>query len=563
MRVFNIFAVMILLVGICQIALPEPASAQKHLPQSSNTKSAKHTISTAPKLSPEEKKQVQDLLKSVEEADESIAKIKALTGSDGRGANPDPRQGFENHIKLQKESEDADELAEKVKTTLSSMGPKIIPQLVISSKSKSWHVEMIISSLLAQFGGASVKPVVAMLNTGSNPGWAVAAALKSAGSESMPPLVAMLKSKDVKTRHTAIATLEGMAVHPTNIMHSGKGLVLPGEAVNLLCSMLNTDEDSKIRRSIVNILTATAMDQVAPCDPKVLESLEHTIKDDRDSAVRISAVSQLGMLVKGGSRDDTMKAAKILADLTRDKDGAVREAAVGALGLFRTEGAVAVPALRAALKDHDQKVSTSATYSLGIFGSQAPQGSEARQAPQDSEAPQDPQVLAELIKTIETEPYGSKGKAAFVSLRGMGSKAAPALPALCKLLQANDTVSKSQAACTLGFFGDAAAPAIPDLIPLLKDDNLGVKLSTALALFRIGKTAAPAVPGLIPLLKDEHSSVRLAAIRALGAIGPEAKPAEAALTEIVNGHSDAYEQALAQQSLKKINGESVPDSMYK
>src|SRR5215470_4808777 len=109
------------------------------------------------------------------------------------------------------------------------------------------------------------------------------------------------------------------------------------------------------------------------------------------------------------------------------------------------------------------------------------------------------------------------------------------LPNSCRMQGPPEVVARAEAAASLAQFGADAAPAIPALIRLLADDNVcageddclypwwrTVADSAAAALVQIGR---PAVPALIAALASPDDNVRVKAAVALGEIGAPAASA--------------------------------------
>jgi HEAT repeat protein len=191
-----------------------------------------------------------------------------------------------------------------------------------------------------------------------------------------------------------------------------------------------------------------------------------------------------------------------------------------------------------------------------------------------------------LIEYLEKDP--ATAPAALHHLATLGKRAAPAIPAIKKVLQHDDGHLRIEAARTLldlevdtelaiaairqatkakdaevrahavRVIGNIAnppivfviscwgpgprpdraypaigKPAIPELCDALNDPVWKVRAGAAYSLGRIGNQAAPVVPGLVLALKDKESPVAQTAAKALKELGPSAKDAVPALRAIV------------------------------
>jgi HEAT repeat protein len=138
---------------------------------------------------------------------------------------------------------------------------------------------------------------------------------------------------------------------------------------------------------------------------------------------------------------------------------------------------------------------------------------------------------AQLIKELADKDGFTRWNAARkLHVHFRGGLAAPAVPALTKLLKDPDIAIRRKAALALGVTGARAKLAAPILIEILKDkESLLDHPAAALALGYLGPGGAIAVPVLVETLKAESDLVRGAAALALGRIGPRARPAQPAL----------------------------------
>ncbi len=137
------------------------------------------------------------------------------------------------------------------------------------------------------------------------------------------------------------------------------------------------------------------------------------------------------------------------------------------------------------------------------------------------------------------------------TLAGMGAQAVPRLITALKY-----EGLRPQVAAILGQIGPAAAPAAPALAKLLADEDVNARLEAAYALAKIGPEAKPAVPALAEVLKQPESNLSHAAVYALGRIGPAASAAEPALAQLVESKDDSL-SLLSAWALVQIKGQSA------
>jgi HEAT repeat protein len=131
-----------------------------------------------------------------------------------------------------------------------------------------------------------------------------------------------------------------------------------------------------------------------------------------------------------------------------------------------------------------------------------------------------------------------------------------------------EVLARAKVAESLAEFGADAAPAIPALIRLLTDDNVcegeddcispwqrTVADSAAATLAHIGR---PALPGLIEALASWDHDLRCKAAGVLGDIGPAAAAAAPALAACVRAEPQEVRRNLMAQALRKVRGEGRP-----
>lgn len=118
-----------------------------------------------------------------------------------------------------------------------------------------------------------------------------------------------------------------------------------------------------------------------------------------------------------------------------------------------------------------------------------------------------------------------------------------------------EVLTRALAAHALGQIGLPAAPAVPALARLLKDPSMTLRMFAAAALGGIRAMPEVAVPALAQALKDPEEPVRRNAAITLGDLGASAKVARPALLEVIGG-PDAGLSRIAREALAKIEGDS-------
>ncbi len=98
-------------------------------------------------------------------------------------------------------------------------------------------------------------------------------------------------------------------------------------------------------------------------------------------------------------------------------------------------------------------------------------------------------------------------------------------------LQDKDALVRQEALEALATLGSKAAPAAPAVVKALDDPIPAVRMAALNALGKLGPAAKEAVPVLTRGMKDRNMEYRLAAIRVLGTIGTAARDAVPAMAE--------------------------------
>ncbi|HEY1377138.1 MAG TPA: HEAT repeat domain-containing protein [Gemmataceae bacterium] len=314
--------------------------------------------------------------------------------------------------------------------------------------------------------------------------------------------LAALKSGDVASRRRAVEAL----------LRCGGG---PADQVCGPLAAALGDPDLIVRGGAAAALVAVGPPAAGP----VAQALR-----SGDVRARRGAVDVLARI------DPAAETAGPLAGALCDEDEYVRRGAGPALGRV---GSAAVPALRAALRDHRPEVRRVAADGLAVAG------------PAALPAVDD---LAATLADVDADA----GWAAAEALARVGPAS---LPALGAALRGSDPMVRSRAATALGRLGPAARSELTDLLGLARDAAADVRRAVAEAVAGIDRqpTTVAAVRGL---LADADAGVRRAAAEALGHFG---QPARAVARDLVRAQDDPDPDVgrAATQALLTLIGEDA------
>lgn len=180
---------------------------------------------------------------------------------------------------------------------------------------------------------------------------------------------------------------------------------------------------------------------------------------------------------------------------------------LGRLGWLARE---ALPALVAALHDHDAKVRETAAHAIGLMG---------------------PDALPTLVGMLTHDDKYVRRHAVW-ALGKLGPLARAALADLCAALKDPDPRTASGAAQALGAMGTDGADAVPELAEAMRGTNIVLCRLASKALSQIG---APALATLIAHLQHADPFVRGESALAIGWMGTAARSAVPFLARIVRG----------------------------
>lgn len=230
----------------------------------------------------------------------------------------------------------------------------------------------------------------------------------------------------------------------------------------------------------------------------VPDLIQQLLEEDTDR--QIEAARRLRRL-----GPEAKEAIPALRERLLSDEATVRVAAMRALAAMGGEAKSAIPAMADLLADRapidNGEVWIVAAETLGRVG-----GDETLEV-----------VLPLLVPSEDDVRY----RAACLVLYTMGEEAAPALPTLVKILEAQEEPLGPPLYSVEGL-GAAGAEAVPALISLLDHENFHYQYFVCRTLGAMGEVAKPAVPKLIDRLKNGLPSVRRHAATALGNIGPVA-----------------------------------------
>ncbi len=193
-----------------------------------------------------------------------------------------------------------------------------------------------------------------------------------------------------------------------------------------------------------------------------------------DAAVRVreSAAQAFAQ-----DEDLAMHAVPELVRALRDDDATVRRDATIALGGVPSAGATSAPELIALLDDGDPNLRTTAVLSLGRLGEHA--------------APAVPPLLDRLERGVGSRRH----EAALVeALSRLDVRDERFLRVLLRLVDARPGDIDLEVIDALAAFGEAAAPAVPALAKLLPDESMELGMSVLATLTAIGPAARAALP---------------------------------------------------------------------
>jgi HEAT repeat protein len=284
------------------------------------------------------------------------------------------------------------------------------------------------------------------------------------------------------------------------------------------------------RHVAVRIRAARLLREFSPAAESSLRALLK-VTDDVSPRVRAEAALSLGKIAATRfARESVYNPIPPLLSLTRDKDPSVRAAAFESLGQLGATTPEVLTVLSGGLRDSDRSVVLQAAKSLWLIQHDA-----------SALVP----VLTPLLDTPEC------WRAAYL-LGEIGNRAAPAIPALARLLSEEHVPrpfrTPPSSAFALGKIGSAA---LPELLVLLENKDVRIRMNALMALGFMGANGKEAIPQLLQHLHDSDSEIRNTTALTLASIGAEPDQIIPPLSDCLRAE-DIYMRSAAAAVLRKI-----------
>jgi HEAT repeat protein len=263
------------------------------------------------------------------------------------------------------------------------------------------------------------------------------------------------------------------------------------DQVKTIVALLRASDNAKIQDGLIAVLGS-----IGPKNDLVKSTIVETIKTSKESSTRRAGVVALSHLAK--EERPAMHAAStavLLEVLKNDESPVVRGAAATALGGYKADSALAVPALAAAMDDNYLQCRVKVAQALANY-SQA--GIPA---------------LPKLIQALKSETDHSMRSACLNAIRSID----PQSPEVLKMY--SDALDDPQMAdMILQYIGDVGprgAEMVPKLIVFLNGANKSRSCSAARCLGSMGGAAKEAIPALTAAAQGPDVQLKHYAERAL------------------------------------------------
>ena len=363
-------------------------------------------------------------------------------------------------------------------------------------------------------------------------------ALSRIGVAAIPALTDALKGEDLGARIGAALALGGMGEAARdsvpslmeNLGHSDAELrrtsaealaQIGSAALPSLSDALDT-ADPKVRESV--LIGVAGMGRAAGT---LSHRLFEQLSKEQDPAVRAALYPALHKI---GAEPARLVPA--LLEALNAENEQVRRAATSTLLVMRSSHALALPPLKALVKEGDQKIAERAAVLLGRIGATAKdalpellaRASQPGVAPSYGEAVRQigsaavPQLLAtvekENVEAIDREHWAIR------ILSGIGG---PAVPRLAEALSDSRAPVRVASASALAGMGMQAEPAEAALLAATSDSDARVRATALSALIASRASLKQTMPRIEAALSDEHPEVRLTALKVVPELGPDAR----------------------------------------
>jgi HEAT repeat protein len=374
-------------------------------------------------------------------------------------------------------------------------GPQItVPLAVKLLEDSDPGVRIRILHAIAEAGPKAVPALIVALKNDKAAYWAclVLRDIGPAAKDAVPALVEKLQDPRPEIRREAILTLAAMDRAAT-------------AAVEPIAAALS-DEHARAAATY-------ALGRIG----QIPADAEATIRTNSKSDDQMLSTTSLWALARVHPEDKPLRreATEQLIGRLKDRDPFVRMAAARALTALPPAPEITGPIWEKALQDADETAVLHALEALAALG---------------------PPAVPRLIDALKYEKL--RGQVVYV-LGKIGPAAAPATPALAKLIAGKDDRVAHEAILALANIGPGAKEAVPALIQSLQQEENGNRHAIAYALGRIGPDADEAGRPLRDLLGRSDRGLALASAWALAHIYPgSTEVAAATLNVLVGGLKD-------------------------
>jgi HEAT repeat protein len=354
---------------------------------------------------------------------------------------------------------------------------------------------------VARFQGKSIREWAMQARAGDTNASTV---IKSLGSNAVPTLVQMLRTRDRGLRQAAWS-VAGALPRPLRIRAVPR--LQPPDAI-------------KVRQAAVSGLGLLGSDATSAC-PALVRALA-----DADPGVSQGAGKALLSMGKAAIP-------ALVAGLNQGNPTVKRDAA-RILGQMTSDAAPAIPALIPLLRDPDQEIRFASALSLVLIGTSL-SSLNTNVAPAADPAPRSSALILRLkldrfshpfldpLRDMAAASQPSERLQAMAIMQWLGLASDDAVDLIAGRL-ADPVPEVRLAACQALFQSPARSPlAVPALVGCLQDKSQAVREWATKAVSRYGQAAATAIPYLKALKHDPNANVSEAARAGLAKLAPEEK----------------------------------------